>query len=158
MLKNNELIKKNKELNIKIKELLNNQFIEEEKKFGQYKNKDYKDININILKKDINKYQEELESLQNDYDKIFNDNIKLNEENKKLTNDLNEMEEEKEEHKKALINIKNLIEENTILKDKNFSLNKDNSILIQKMKNFDIDIEKNEKNENEIKNNAKKVG
>ena len=98
-------------MNIKIKELLNNQFVEEEKKFGQYKNKDYKDININILKKDINKYQEELKSLQDEYDKIFNDNIKLNEENKKLTNDLNEMEEEKEEHKKALINIKNLIEE-----------------------------------------------
>ena len=58
------------------------------------------------------------------------------------------MEEEKEEHKKALINIKNLIEENTVLKDKNFSLNKDNTILIQKMKNFDVDIEKNE---NELK-------
>ena len=42
------------------------------------------------------------------------------------------MEEEKEEHKKALINIKNLIEENAVLKDKNFSLNQDNTILIKK--------------------------
>ena len=67
------------------------------------------------------------------------------------------MEEEKEEHKKALINIKNLIEENTVLKDKNFSLNKNNTILIQKMKNFDVEIEKNEKNENELKKMQKKL-
>ena len=151
LLKNNELIKKNKELNFKIKELLNNQFKEEEKKIKNQKN-----IRENVLKKGIHSYQEELESLQDEYDKIFNDNIKLNEENKKLINTLDEMENDKEEHNKALINLKNVIEENEKLKDKNLSLNKDNSLLIQKLKN-ENNMEKLAKNEENLKNLEKKL-
>ena len=91
-------MKKNKELNIKINELLNKKFVEEEKS-----------VKSSRRKIDNFGYQKELQSLQDEYDKLFNDNIKLNEENQKLNNDLNEVQDEREDYKISIIKMMEIL-------------------------------------------------
>ena len=58
---------------------------------------------------------------------------------------MEEYKEEKEQYKKALIENKNLSEENYELKGQVMSYKNDNVILIKKMKKYDEEKEKREK-------------
>ena len=121
--------KKNFAKELKAKDCKIEELLKENKKL---KNSDLEiskvsDFN-NSKKSKTNLKSKKFESLQDDYDRIFNENLKLKEENKTLSQELDEKKEEKEQYKQALIENKNLSEENYQLKGKIITLNNDNVI------------------------------
>ena len=121
-------------------------------------NNDYNDINRYShltfnLGDNISVYKKSLAYFENEYDKLFKDNIKLKEEIEKLKKELDDREEEKNKYDQLVEELKKTNKENYSLKSQNMSLNKDNLLMIQKIKKLEgeNDLIKNEDQKMAIK-------